>query len=80
MNRQDAFLAHLRDFRRNLGIEYPFVLTNDTGFRKFHVTKLPTLLVADDKGTVVFVCVASGTSGWFASGVLRRLLASRTSR
>jgi hypothetical protein len=58
----EAYMDHLKQFKSNLGIGYPFVVTGEDGAesKAYHVSGIPTLAVIDRAGNVAFLQVGSG--------------------
>lgn len=72
----ESFPAHLRQFKENLGISYPFVTTaTDAEFKAYKVQGIPTMAVVDREGKVVFVKVGGGDETLLTMAVDRALAA-----
>jgi thiol-disulfide isomerase/thioredoxin len=59
---EDTYLDHVKQFKQNVGITYPFALTGKDGAEAnaYHVAGIPTMAVIDAKGDVAFLQVGSG--------------------
>jgi thiol-disulfide isomerase/thioredoxin len=65
---------HLKAFKTNVGITYPFVVTDgDAEAKAYHVSGIPTMAVVDRDGTIVFVKVGSGDETLLKTAVDRLL-------
>jgi thiol-disulfide isomerase/thioredoxin len=59
----ENYMDHLKQFKSNVGIGYPFVVTGDDGVesKAYRVIGIPTLAVIDRAGNVAFLQVGSGS-------------------
>jgi thiol-disulfide isomerase/thioredoxin len=72
---EDAFQAHLVEFRDNLGIGYPFVTAGPKDFENYRVQGIPTMFVLDREGKIAFLKVGSGDETLLRMAVERLLTA-----
>jgi FimV-like protein len=74
----ENYVDHLKQFKANLGITYPFVVTAEEGAesKAYHVNGIPTLAVIDRDGKVAFLQVGSGDETLLATAVDRLLKAA----
>ena len=58
----ENYMDHLKQFKTNLAIGYPFVVTGEEGAesKAYKVSGIPTLVVIDRAGNVAFLQVGSG--------------------
>ena len=56
----EEYEDHLRKFKANVGITYPFVVATEAEPKAYHVTGIPTMAVIDREGKVAFLKVGSG--------------------
>jgi len=55
-----TFQDHLKQFKDNLAISYPFVTATEAEFKAYKVSGIPTMAVIDRAGNVAFVKVGGG--------------------
>ncbi|MCE9634932.1 MAG: TlpA family protein disulfide reductase [Planctomycetes bacterium] len=70
------FPDHLKQFKTNLAITYPFVTATDAEFKAYKVSGIPTMAVIDRQGKVAFVKVGGGDETMLKI-VVDRLLAAK---
>jgi len=74
----ENYMDHLKQFKANLAITYPFVVTAEESAesKAYHVSSIPTLAVVDRDGKVAFLQVGSGDETLLATAVDRLLKAA----
>ena len=72
---EQTFPEHVATFKKNAGIEYPFVIGQEQNFKDYFVKGIPTLAVLDREGKVALITVGSGSEGLLQFAVSRLLAA-----
>jgi thiol-disulfide isomerase/thioredoxin len=72
-----TFPQHVETFKKNTGIDYPFVIGNEQNFKDYHVRGIPTLAVIGRDGKVAMVAVGSGGEALLRYAV-EKLLAKKS--
>jgi|GEM_PF-3147697 len=57
---EESFMQHLKDFRRNVDVNYPFVVGEAGDFSKYKVTGIPSMFVVNHEGVVTCAIVGGG--------------------
>jgi hypothetical protein len=60
---EETFPEHVSTFKANTGIDYPFVIAEQSDFEAYHVSGIPTLAVVGRDGNIALVTVGSGSEG-----------------
>ncbi|MHC4821628.1 MAG: redoxin family protein [Planctomycetota bacterium] len=74
LDKEAAFMEHLKEFQSRTGLSYPFVVGTKQDFTNYHVRGIPTLAVVDRDGSIAMVLVGSGSTK-LLDAALKRLLA-----
>jgi thiol-disulfide isomerase/thioredoxin len=72
---EDAFLDHLKQFKSNVGLTYPFAIATEAEFKAYRVQGIPTLVVVGRDGKVAFLKVGGGDETLLKLAVDRALAA-----
>jgi len=70
---EDAFLDHVKQFKKNVGLVYPFAIATDAEFTAYGIRGIPTLVVVGRDGNVAFVKVGSGDETLLKAAIERQL-------
>lgn len=54
---KEAFARHLKQFRKNTGVSYPFAVGSAEDMKTYGITGIPTMFVLDKEGRITFVAV-----------------------
>jgi thiol-disulfide isomerase/thioredoxin len=54
---KEAFARHLKQFRENTGVSYPFAVCSAEEMKSYGITGIPTMFVLDKEGRITFVAV-----------------------
>jgi hypothetical protein len=68
-----GFLDHVKQFKSNVGLAYPFAIATEAEFKAYGVTGIPTLVVVGRDGKVAFVKVGGGDETLLRIAVERQL-------
>jgi thiol-disulfide isomerase/thioredoxin len=72
----EEHIDHLKQFKANVGITYPFVVATEAEPKAYHVSGIPTLAVIDREGSIEFLAVGSGNEALLKVAVEHALGAS----
>jgi thiol-disulfide isomerase/thioredoxin len=70
---RETFLGHVRQFKSNLGLAYPFAIATDAEFKTYRVSRIPMLVVVGRDGRVAFVKDGGGDETLLNVAVERQL-------
>lgn len=70
-----TFPEHVATFKKNAGIDYPFVIAQEQNFKDYYVRGIPTLAVVGRDGKIALITVGSGSEGLLQFAVGRLLAA-----
>ena len=54
---QEGFMHHLKQFRENTGVRYPFAVATANDMKNYGITGIPTVFVLDKEGRVTYAAV-----------------------
>lgn len=54
---QEGFMRHLKQFRENTGVRYPFAVATAEDMKNYGITGIPTVFVLDKEGRVTYAAV-----------------------
>jgi len=72
---EEQFPDHLRQFRENAGVSYAFAICSKEDLEAYRVRAIPTMVVIDREGKVVFLRTGSGDEAMLRLAVERALAA-----
>ncbi len=67
------FGEHVTTFKKNTGIDYPFVVGVEQNFKDYHVPGIPTLAVVGPDGNIALITVGAGSEGLLQFAVKKLL-------
>jgi thiol-disulfide isomerase/thioredoxin len=73
----ETFPAHVTEFRKNTEIAYPFVIGEESNFKDYKVSGIPTLAVVGPDGNIALITVGSGSEGLLKFAVQNLLAKSK---
>lgn len=68
-----SFTEHVTAFKKNTGIEYPFVIGVEQDAKNYHVPGIPTLAVVGPDGNIALITLGSGSEALLQFAVNRLL-------
>ena len=77
---EETYMQHLKDFKKNAEIAYPFVVGEKSDFEAYQVRGIPTVAVVGRDGKVALLVVGSGSEPFVEAVVERELKKSSTRR